>query len=71
MVWQGGLPLGLFRGIRQYNLTGTAEGTEFHMREEFSGLMLPLIWRSMPDLTPAFEKFADGLKLAAETKNAR
>jgi hypothetical protein len=68
MVWDGGMPLGLFRGVRQYSLAATMQGTSFHMREEFSGLMLPLIWRSMPDLTASFEKFADGLKAAAEAK---
>jgi hypothetical protein len=36
------------------------------MREEFSGPMLPLIWRSMPDMQPSFEKFATGLKARAE-----
>jgi hypothetical protein len=36
------------------------------MREEYSGPMLPLIWRSMPDLGPSFEQFANGLKARAE-----
>jgi hypothetical protein len=36
------------------------------MREEYSGPMLPLIWRSMPDLQPSFDKFAAGLKARAE-----
>jgi hypothetical protein len=66
MVWDGGMKLGLFRGVRQFNLSAATAGTAFHMREEFSGLMLPLIWRSMPDLNPAFEKFATGLKTLAE-----
>jgi hypothetical protein len=66
MVWVGGMPLGLFRGERQYNLTPMGGNTEFHMREEFSGPMLALIGRSIPDLTPSFEKFADGLQALAE-----
>ena len=61
MVWQGGMPLGLFKGVREFNLTLTDDGTEFHMREEFSGPMLGLIWKSMPDLGPSFEQFADAL----------
>ena len=65
MVWSGGMPLGLFRGVRQFNLRPKGGGTEFHMREDFSGLMLPLIWKSMPDLNPSFEKFAAGLERAA------
>jgi hypothetical protein len=38
------------------------------MREEFSGLMAPLITRSIPDLQPAFDQFAADLKARAEAK---
>lgn len=69
MVWEGGLPAGLFRGVRTFTLTTVNDSTEFVMREEFTGLMLPLIWRSMPDLQPSFDAFADGL--AHTTENAR
>jgi hypothetical protein len=31
-----------------------------------TGPILPLIWRSMPDLGPSFRQFADGLKEHAE-----
>ena len=37
------------------------------MREESPGPLLPLIWRSMPDLGPSFEQFAAGLKSQAES----
>ena len=40
--------------------------TRFTMREEYSGPLLPLIWRSMPDLGPSFRQFASGLKQRAE-----
>jgi hypothetical protein len=30
------------------------DGPHFTMREEYSGPLLPLIWRSMPDLGPLF-----------------
>ena len=66
MVWRGGMPFGLFTGERQYNLTPTRDGTAFHMREEFTGPLAPLIGKSIPDLTPYFDKFARGLKAAAE-----
>ena len=67
MRWGGGMPLGLFKGVRTYTLAPDAGGaTKFTMREEFSGLMLPLIWRSMPDLQSSFEQFASGLKAKAE-----
>jgi hypothetical protein len=36
------------------------------MREEYTGPLLALIWRSMPDLRPSFEQFAVGLKARAE-----
>jgi hypothetical protein len=67
MVWSGGLPLGLFRGVRTYALSPAGDGaTEFSMREEYTGPMLPLIWPSIPDLQPSFDKFAAGLKKQAE-----
>jgi hypothetical protein len=66
MVWSGGMPLGLFRGVRTFTLTPEGESTRFAMREEYTGPMLPLIWRSMPDLQPSFEQFARGLKARAE-----
>jgi hypothetical protein len=37
------------------------------MREEYSGPMLGLIWRSMPDLQPSFDQFAAGLKKRVES----
>lgn len=67
MVWSGGMPLGLFRGVRTYTLTPEAGGTRFLMREEYTGPMLPLIWRTIPDLGPSFEQFATGLKERAES----
>lgn len=67
MEWSGGMPLGLFRGVRTFTLTPTADGhTRFDMREEYSGPLLGLIWRSMPDLGPSFAQFADGLQQHAE-----
>jgi hypothetical protein len=67
MTWTGGMPLGLFKGERVFTLTPGANGqVEFSMREEYSGLMAPLIVRSIPDLQPAFDEFASDLKRAAE-----
>lgn len=66
MQWHGGMPLGLFRGVRRFTLTPNQTGCEFHMREEFSGLMSGLITRSMPDLQPLFDRFGDALKSVAE-----
>jgi hypothetical protein len=67
MVWRGGMPLGLFTGERTFTLTPQANGTvEFSMREAFTGLLAPLIGRTIPDLQPAFDEFAASLKRAAE-----
>jgi hypothetical protein len=67
MTWLGGMPLGLFRGERTFRLEPRAGGTAFTMREEFTGPLVPLIWRSMPDLGPSFSQFANGLKKRVET----
>jgi hypothetical protein len=67
MVWSDGMPLGLFKGVRTYRLTPQANGsTEFSMEEVFSGLLEPIISKSIPDMTESFEQFADGLRQAAE-----
>jgi hypothetical protein len=67
MVWSGGMPLGLFKGERTYTLTKQPDGgVEFAMREVFTGLLAPLITRSIPDLQPSFEEFAATLKKRAE-----
>ena len=69
MVWRGGMPLGLFTGERTYTLTPENGSTVFHMREEFTGPLVGLMWKSMPDLGPSFTKFATGLKARVETAN--
>ena len=68
MVWTGGMPLGLFTGVRTYTLTPKDDGVEFGMREEFSGPMAWLIARSIPDLQPSFAEFAAALKRRAESE---
>jgi hypothetical protein len=68
MVWSGGMPLGLFKGVRTYTLTPEGGGTKFKMREEYTGPMLPMIWGSIPDLGPSFEQYAQGLKTKAESQ---
>ena len=67
MTWSGGMPLGLFKGVRTLTLAPGSDGTtRFTMREEYTGPLLPMIWRSMPDLGPSFRQFAAGLKQHAE-----
>jgi hypothetical protein len=71
MTWTGGMPLGIFRGVRTFALAATTGGgTEFSMREVFSGPLLGLIGRSMPDLGPSFQQFAAGLRTHVEATTA-
>jgi hypothetical protein len=68
MVWSGGMPLGLFTGKRTYTITTMDEGdVEFSMGECFTGLMAPLVTRSIPDLQPSFDEFSHCLKIRAES----
>ena len=66
MVWSGGMPLGLFKGVRTFTLAPGGNATKFSMREEYTGPLLPMIWGSIPDLGPSFEQFASGLKAKAQ-----
>jgi hypothetical protein len=67
MVWAGGMPLGLFKGVRTFTLAPQPDGVvSFTVREEYTGPLLPLIWPSIPDLEPSFRQFATGLKARAE-----
>ena len=68
MTWTGGMPMGLFKGVRTFKLSPQEGGaTAFTMREEYTGPLLPMMWRMMPDLAPSFEQFASGLKNKAES----
>jgi uncharacterized protein YndB with AHSA1/START domain len=66
MVFLGGMPLGLFAGRRTYTLAPEGTGTRFTMREEYTGLLAGMMFKSIPDLGPSFQKFADGLKRRSE-----
>lgn len=67
MVWEDGMPFGLFRGVRSFRATRTAKGTTvFAMSEIFSGAMLGMIAKSLPDQRATFEAFARDLKKEVE-----
>ena len=67
MTWSGGMPLGLFKGERSFTLAPRGDGTtEFTLREVFSGPLLGLMGRTLPDLNTAFAQFAASLKDRAE-----
>jgi hypothetical protein len=66
MVWSDGRAP-MFTGVRTFTLTPKADGsTDFSMAEVYSGLMLPMIARSLPDFGPTFEQYASDLKREAE-----
>lgn len=67
MAWTGGMPFGLFTGVRTFTLTSKGDGTiDFTLREEFSGPMLFMIGGTIPDMTDSFNNFVKGLKTHAE-----
>ena len=66
MTWSDGMPMGLFTGTRTFVLAEEGSGTRFTMSETYTGLLSGLIARSIPDMTDAFEEYADALKAAAE-----
>lgn len=66
MTWVGGMPFGLFKGVRTYALMPKGGAVEFTIREDFSGPMLGMIKSSIPDMTQEFRELAAGLKAKAE-----
>jgi len=72
MVLTGGMPLGLFKSERTHTLTPGNDGqTVFHTKEIFSGLLLPVFGKNLPDLTENFEGFAAALKKQAEKSETK
>lgn len=67
MEWSDGFAP-MFRGVRTFEVREVEPGvTEFAMEEVFSGVMLPMIRRSLPDFAPIFEAYAADLARAAES----
>jgi uncharacterized protein YndB with AHSA1/START domain len=56
IVFRGGLPLGLFVGERTYTLQREGAATRFTMREQYSGPLAGVIFKSIPDLSPSFQR---------------
>lgn len=66
IVFQGGMPFGLFKSVRVHTLEEVDGQTEFSTQEAFSGVLLPLFGKQIPNLNPIFEVFCEGLKSRAE-----
>lgn len=70
MIWKSGLPLGLFKGVRTFELTPGSDSVHFKLQEVFTGPLSPLFGRMIPDLNPSFLKFVQGLKAEVEGSQA-
>ena len=62
----GGLPLGLFVGRRTFTLTATPGGAQFRLHLHMSGVLAPLILKSVGDRQPEIDSFSSALKLRCE-----
>jgi uncharacterized protein YndB with AHSA1/START domain len=68
MEWIGGLPMRLFVGRRIYTVTPRATGAEFSLRVQMSGLLAPLILKSVGDRQPELDSFTKALKARVEQR---
>ena len=69
MVWKGGLPFGLFTGLRTFAIFPREAGiVEFTMHVQFSGLLAGPIAKSLGDRQPDIEALAAALKALAERR---
>jgi len=66
MEWTGGLPFGLFVGLRTFTVAPAGNGTKFHMHIRMSGPLASLIGKSVGDRQPEADSFAASLKSRAE-----
>ncbi|HEX9089386.1 MAG TPA: SRPBCC domain-containing protein [Arthrobacter sp.] len=66
MTWTGGLPWGLFKGVRTFTLTPHGGMTHLRVREEFTGPLLVPLWNTVPDLERAFTDYVSAVKKRAE-----
>jgi len=59
----------VFKGVRTFELRARGDGsTDFTMAERFSGVILPLIRRSLPEFGPIFVRYANDLKRESERR---
>ena len=65
--FSGGMQLGLFRGVRTFEVSPDGKGERRSTSQKYTGPLLGLIWRSMPDRGPSSGRFAQGLKRRVET----
>lgn len=66
MTWNGRLALGLFKGVCTFTLTSHGEKTLLHVRQDLAGPLLGLLWKTLPDIEPAFAEYVAAVKKRAE-----
>ena len=66
MEWVGGLPLGLFVGRRVFSVTPRDGGAEFRVELRMTGLLSPLIIRSVGNRQAEIDSFSAALKKRVE-----
>ena len=66
MEWTGGLPLGLFVGLRTFTLLPRDGVVEFRMYLRMSGPLAPLILKSVGDRQPEIDSFSSALRAHVE-----
>ena len=66
MVWRGGLPFGLMTGTRTFSLDEADGVTTFELHEVFTGPLVGILSRFMPDLQPSFDAHVEGLRARIE-----
>ncbi len=68
IVWETGLPFNLFKGVRTLSVLAKDDQTsEFNIEEKFSGYLLKLFKKNIPDMTENFDNFAKSLKKHVES----
>jgi hypothetical protein len=64
----GQMPLGLFGGVRAFEVSPEGNGgSVLPVREQYAGPLPGLIWRLMPDLGPSSGRFGRGVRRRAGT----
>ena len=65
MVWKSGF-WPMFKGVRTYQLQEESDGTLLALNESFSGILLPLIKKKLPDCETIFGTYIRDLKRILE-----
>jgi hypothetical protein len=66
MEWTGGMPMGLFVGKRTLSVYSSGGGTRFRMHLSMTGLLAPLIRKSVGNRQSDIDGFSSALKSRAE-----